>query len=200
MADTDRVLERLERELAFVGERRPDPGVEELACHRAGEVLHELWRRGELAGATPQDAYRVRCDGRTGTPADRAAGRVVMEVGLATGRPGELEERTLVLETVSSRRPEILDGGRGVAAATRLAREQLGFVRRVSLAPVVAAHADQTERRLEEVFENAAAANAVLLLEDADVLFVGATQHRLGMERLLERLSADTGVRYVLAT
>lgn len=200
MADTDRVLETLEQELAFVGERRPDPGVDDLACRRASEVLHELWRRGELAGATPQEAYRVRCDGRTGTAADRAAGRVVLQVAVAPEEPGRLEERTLVLETTASRGPALHRGQRAVVAATRLARERLGFVRRVDLAPVVSPWVEETERALHRVFEEAAAANAVLLLDEADALFSGPAQRRLRLERFLEQLSADTGVPYVLAT
>ncbi|WP_122262068.1 hypothetical protein [Ornithinimicrobium cerasi] len=200
MTDTDRVLETLERELAFVGERRPDPGVEDRACRRAGEVLHDLWRRGELVGATPQEAYRVRCDGRTGTEADRAAGRLVMEVALAVGEPGVLEERTLVLETTASRPPTVLPRQRGLAEATSLARPRLAFVRRANLAPLVSRRAEETERSLGELFEQAAAANAVLLLEEAHVLLTGPTQHRLRMDRVLERLSARTHVPYVLTS
>ena len=48
------------------------------------------WRAGSLAGATPREAFYVRCGlGTTMTEEDIAAGRLVLEVGVATVRPAE---------------------------------------------------------------------------------------------------------------
>jgi len=48
------------------------------------------WRAGSLAGATPREAFYVRCGiGSTMTEEDIAAGRLVLEVGVATVRPAE---------------------------------------------------------------------------------------------------------------
>ena len=48
-----------------------------------------LWRDGALQGATPEQAFFVKCDAETNTPDEIAAGRVVIEVGLAPVRPAE---------------------------------------------------------------------------------------------------------------
>ena len=54
-----------------------------------GAFLMLLWRDGALQGATPEEAFFVKCDAETNTPDEIAAGRVVIEVGLAPVRPAE---------------------------------------------------------------------------------------------------------------
>ncbi|GAA5159637.1 hypothetical protein [Ornithinimicrobium tianjinense] len=198
--DTRGVLEVLEQEMAFVAGRRPDPGVEDLVRSRAREVLHGLWETGELQGATPQEAYAVRCDGRTGTDEDRRAGRVVLRVALSPEHPGQLEEHTLVLETSTTPDVPVLDRPAAVAEAARLARERLTVVRRVDLATVLAQDLAAAEEQLAQLFEEAAASRSVLLLREADVLLTGPSQRRLRLTRALERLSRGTGVPYVLGS
>ena len=88
---TDPVLESLEEGMAFVRGRRSDPGLDDLVRRRAHDFLTGLWLRGALAGAKPEEAFFVRCDGSTTTRADRDAGRTVLLVGLATARPAEFE-------------------------------------------------------------------------------------------------------------
>ncbi|MDB4951697.1 MAG: phage tail protein [Gemmatimonadetes bacterium] len=51
--------------------------------------LGELYRRGALLGATPQDAFYVRCDASTNPPEVVALGQVVADIGLAAGAPNE---------------------------------------------------------------------------------------------------------------
>jgi Bacteriophage tail sheath protein len=52
-------------------------------------LLLEVWRRGALAGKTPQEAFYVNC-GETQNPADtRARGMLVAEVGVAPAKPFE---------------------------------------------------------------------------------------------------------------
>ncbi len=51
--------------------------------------LHDLFRRGALTGATPRDAYFVRCDASTMTAEDRAQGLLRITVGIAATRPAE---------------------------------------------------------------------------------------------------------------
>lgn len=48
-----------------------------------------LWRQGALQGATPAEAFFVKCDAETNTRDEIEAGRVVIEVGLAPVRPAE---------------------------------------------------------------------------------------------------------------
>ncbi|MDQ1439574.1 MAG: uncharacterized protein QOK43_3203 [Acidimicrobiaceae bacterium] len=54
-----------------------------------GSFMHELFRQGAFQGATPRDAYRVRCDADTTTQADRDLGVVNIEVGFAPLKPAE---------------------------------------------------------------------------------------------------------------
>jgi phage tail sheath protein FI len=51
--------------------------------------LRELWSRGAMMGATEQEAYFVRCD-ETNNPAPlRAAGQLLIEIGVAASVPFE---------------------------------------------------------------------------------------------------------------
>jgi phage tail sheath protein FI len=53
------------------------------------ERLWQLWRQGDLAGATPDDAFYVTCDAGTNPTELREAGLLVTEVGLAPTVPAE---------------------------------------------------------------------------------------------------------------
>jgi hypothetical protein len=53
------------------------------------EFMHELFRLGAFQGASPRDAYFVRCDSTTTTQADIDGGRVNIDVGFAPLRPAE---------------------------------------------------------------------------------------------------------------
>ncbi|PWG61876.1 phage tail sheath family protein [Spiribacter halobius] len=64
--------------------------------------LYQEWQRGRLRAATPQEAYFVRCDRSTMTPADIAAGRAICEVGVAPLRPAEFIVFRVVLATASA--------------------------------------------------------------------------------------------------
>jgi phage tail sheath protein FI len=54
---------------------------------QVNDYLFKLFTAGALRGATPQDAYFVHCDGTTTSLADREAGRVIVDIGLAPVRP-----------------------------------------------------------------------------------------------------------------
>jgi phage tail sheath protein FI len=52
--------------------------------------LHDLWKQGGLTGATPRDAFYVKCGlGVTMTAQDLLDGRLIVEIGLAPVRPAE---------------------------------------------------------------------------------------------------------------
>jgi hypothetical protein len=51
--------------------------------------LEEMFRAGALAGATPQEAFYVRCDAATTSQQERELGKVVVEVGFAPTVPNE---------------------------------------------------------------------------------------------------------------
>ena len=51
--------------------------------------LTNVWRAGALFGATPQEAFFVRCDAETNPPEVRDLGQVVTEIGVAVVKPAE---------------------------------------------------------------------------------------------------------------
>jgi len=51
--------------------------------------LTELWRKGYFVGATPEEAFYVKCDDETNPQEERDAGRLHVEVGVAPVRPAE---------------------------------------------------------------------------------------------------------------
>jgi phage tail sheath protein FI len=51
--------------------------------------LTGLWRKGALAGMSPEQAFYVKCDAETNPPESRESGQVVTEIGLAPGVPAE---------------------------------------------------------------------------------------------------------------
>ena len=55
----------------------------------AGNFLARTWRQGALFGATPAEAFFVKCDAENNPPELRAAGRLIIDVGLAPIVPGE---------------------------------------------------------------------------------------------------------------
>ena len=54
-----------------------------------GEFLHGLFRQGAFAGATPREAYFVKCDRQTVTQTDIDAGLVDIVIGFAPLKPAE---------------------------------------------------------------------------------------------------------------
>ncbi len=51
--------------------------------------LEELFRSGALQGATPEEAFYVKCDAENNPPEVRDQGRLVVEIGLAPATPRE---------------------------------------------------------------------------------------------------------------
>lgn len=191
---TDHVLASLEDGMAFLAGRRPEAGLADLVRRRAEDFLDGLWRRGALVGDRPERAYFARCDATTTTAADRAAGRMVLLVGLATLEPGEFEVHRLALDTSVTTAPEVLPAQAALAAATRAAKERLTVVRRVDLRPLVSGDLAETERRLSREFSVAASSSTVLLLQEADSALA-----RRSVGPLIERFSRESGVPYVLS-
>ena len=51
--------------------------------------LKMTWRSGALFGATPEQAFYVKCDEETNPPEGRDLGQVVTEIGIAPVKPAE---------------------------------------------------------------------------------------------------------------
>jgi len=56
---------------------------------QGGAFLHDLFQIGALVGATPREAYFVKCDRTTMTQDDIDQGRLIMQVGIAPVKPAE---------------------------------------------------------------------------------------------------------------
>jgi phage tail sheath protein FI len=82
----ERSIARGLRALAF--EPRSEALWDRVAA-AVGQFLHGEWRSGALIGATPEEAFSVRCDHSSMTPAEIHAGRVVVMLGVALFVPGE---------------------------------------------------------------------------------------------------------------
>jgi phage tail sheath protein FI len=54
-----------------------------------GAFMQDLFRQGAFAGASPRDAYFVKCDGDTTTQNDINLGQVNVIVGFAPLKPAE---------------------------------------------------------------------------------------------------------------
>lgn len=54
-----------------------------------GAFLTTQWAAGALFGATPEQAFYVRCDESTNPPAVRDLGQVITEIGVAVVKPAE---------------------------------------------------------------------------------------------------------------
>lgn len=68
--------------------------------------LDRLWQRGMLDGATPEEAYHVRCDETTTPPEEADRGRLICEIG---ARPPWPAEFVVVRIGVTDRGTEILE-------------------------------------------------------------------------------------------
>jgi phage tail sheath protein FI len=55
----------------------------------AQNFLTRTWRTGALFGATPGEAFYVKCDAETNPPDVVEAGQVVCEIGIAPVKPAE---------------------------------------------------------------------------------------------------------------
>jgi hypothetical protein len=69
-----------------------EPNAEDLwskVRRNVGAFLNGEWAAGALVGATPEQAYYVRCDATTNPPDVRAQGQLVTELGVAPVEPAE---------------------------------------------------------------------------------------------------------------
>jgi phage tail sheath protein FI len=66
-----------------------EPGLWARIERNVTAFLTNVWRAGALFGATPQEAFYVKCDAETNPPELRDLGRVVTEIGVAVVKPAE---------------------------------------------------------------------------------------------------------------
>jgi hypothetical protein len=95
----------LDRALAFTAVEDNAMALWEQVRLLIGGFLNDLYRSGAFQGATPSEAYFVRCDSTTTTEADIEAGRVNALYGAAYIRPAEFDLSMLSSRTFVPRRP-----------------------------------------------------------------------------------------------
>ncbi len=66
-----------------------DPALWAKINRNVTAFLTNVWRSGALFGATPQEAFYVKCDAETNPPEVRDLGQVVTEIGVAVVKPAE---------------------------------------------------------------------------------------------------------------
>jgi phage tail sheath protein FI len=66
-----------------------DPSLWAKITRNVSAFLTNVWRDGALFGATPAEAFYVKCDAETNPPEVRDAGQVITEIGVAVVRPAE---------------------------------------------------------------------------------------------------------------
>ncbi|MBI4538137.1 MAG: phage tail sheath family protein [Gemmatimonadetes bacterium] len=66
-----------------------DPSLWKAIRRDVGSFLTRVWRDGALMGATPEEAFFVKCDEETNPPDVIEAGMVVILVGMAPVKPAE---------------------------------------------------------------------------------------------------------------
>jgi uncharacterized protein len=66
-----------------------DMALWERVKRTVGAFLLGVWRQGALFGATPQEAFYVKCDAETNPPDVIDRGQLVVEVGIAPVKPAE---------------------------------------------------------------------------------------------------------------
>ncbi len=66
-----------------------EPGLWAKIRRNVEAFLTTVWSEGALFGATPQEAFYVKCDAELNPPAVRDQGQVITEIGVAVVRPAE---------------------------------------------------------------------------------------------------------------
>ncbi|MGB0589003.1 MAG: phage tail sheath family protein [Myxococcota bacterium] len=83
------VISSVERGLQWSVFENNDRFLWKQLVHQVTSFLLELWQAGFFKGATPEDAFYVKCDAETNPPEVQNAGQVVVECGVAPVRPAE---------------------------------------------------------------------------------------------------------------
>ncbi|MEO0948020.1 MAG: phage tail sheath C-terminal domain-containing protein, partial [Cyanobacteria bacterium J06641_5] len=66
-----------------------DPDLWARVSRTVSNFLERLWREGALLGASPAEAFYVKCDAELNTPETMMLGRLYVEIGVCPVRPAE---------------------------------------------------------------------------------------------------------------
>src|SRR5207248_9357782 len=91
--------------------------------------LVRVWRDGALFGATPSEAFYVKCDGEVNTAETIDAGQLIVEIGIAPVKPAEF----VVFKIAQFSGGTSLSESGGINASRRTACNERRRNRRTSL-------------------------------------------------------------------
>jgi hypothetical protein len=83
------IEESIERGTQWVVFEPNDPFLWGRVKRDVSAFLKVIWRSGALFGATPDQAFYVKCDAETNPPELRDLGQMVVEIGIAPVKPAE---------------------------------------------------------------------------------------------------------------
>jgi len=83
------IEEALEEQVQWLTFEPNNPRLWKEVDRTVRAFLEQLYRAGMLDGASPADAYSVRCDATTNPPSDVDTGRVVCQIGIQPPYPAE---------------------------------------------------------------------------------------------------------------
>jgi phage tail sheath protein FI len=81
--------ESIDEGTQFVVFEPNSPALWQRIIRSVSDFLYNQWRDGALFGATPKEAFFVKCDAETNPASEREAGRVITEIGVAVVKPAE---------------------------------------------------------------------------------------------------------------
>lgn len=81
--------ESIDQGTQFVVFEPNTPALWQRIIRSVSDFLYNQWRDGALFGATPKDAFFVKCDAETNPASTREAGQVITEIGVAVTKPAE---------------------------------------------------------------------------------------------------------------
>ena len=79
----------IDRNMAWAAFEPNGPGLWLRIQRELNAYLGQLWQVGALQGASPDQAFFVKCDGETNPVEGRQHGQVITEIGLAPAVPAE---------------------------------------------------------------------------------------------------------------
>jgi phage tail sheath protein FI len=83
-------IERLvERQMDWAVFEPNDPLLWERITRYLGALLTVMWREGRLAGSSPDQAFRVKCDAELNTDATVRLGQIITDIRVAPLKPAE---------------------------------------------------------------------------------------------------------------
>lgn len=83
------VISSVEQGLQWAVFETNDQSLWKSLTRQVNGFLLELWKTGYFKGASPEDAFYIKCNEETNPPEVRDAGQVVIECGVAPVRPAE---------------------------------------------------------------------------------------------------------------